>query len=93
MRIGGLEPPLLSEQDPKSCAATNYAISAWAEKSCKDTHFFSNSEEKFNFHSLIIFFLVRIPCHFKQSLREMAVTVGMLREVVLMVFCGGLEDP
>ena len=29
VRIGGLEPPLLSEQDPKSCAATNYAISAY----------------------------------------------------------------
>ena len=52
VRIGGLEPPLLSEQDPKSCAATNYAISAWlffrAEKSCKDTHFFLHSRK--NFH-------------------------------------------
>ena len=28
VRIGGLEPPLREELDPKSSAATNYAISA-----------------------------------------------------------------
>ena len=28
VRIEGLEPPRLTAQDPKSCAATNYAISA-----------------------------------------------------------------
>ena len=50
VRIGGLEPPLREEPDPKSGAATNYAISAWfstlllhcndVERDCKDTFFF-----------------------------------------------------
>ena len=38
VRIGGLEPPRLSSPDPKSGAATNYAISAW-EIFCKSTYF------------------------------------------------------
>ena len=29
VRMKGLEPPRLTAQDPKSCAATNYATSAW----------------------------------------------------------------
>ena len=47
----GLEPILLTEPDPKSGAATNYAISAWfsvllslkrfGKRECKDTLFFS----------------------------------------------------
>ena len=32
VRIGGLEPPRLSSPDPKSGAATNYAISAWEKR-------------------------------------------------------------
>ena len=69
VRIGGLEPPLLSEPDPKSDAATNYAISAKGEKSCKDTHFFSIGDENFNFQFSIFNFLVGISRHNKQGLR------------------------
>ena len=39
----GLEPPRLTAQDPKSCAATNYATPAWRislERECKGTLFF-----------------------------------------------------
>jgi hypothetical protein len=39
----GLEPPRPKAQDPKSCAATNYATSAWRispyKKDCKVTIF------------------------------------------------------
>jgi hypothetical protein len=37
----GLEPPRLTAQDPKSCAATNYATSAGSlfKMVCKDTLF------------------------------------------------------
>ena len=38
VRMKGLEPPRLTAQDPKSCAATNYATSA-AKISRKDTTF------------------------------------------------------
>ena len=38
VRIGGLEPPLLSEPDPKSGAATNYAISAYRVVNQNDMH-------------------------------------------------------
>ena len=31
VRMKGLEPPRLSAQDPKSCAATNYATSAYPD--------------------------------------------------------------
>ena len=44
VRIGGLEPPPLSGQDPKSCAATNYAISAWAKNRAK-IHIFSDIQQ------------------------------------------------
>ena len=40
VRIGGLEPPLREELDPKSSAATNYAISAWWKSGCKGTILF-----------------------------------------------------
>ncbi len=39
----GLEPPRPKAQDPKSCAATNYATPAWRiplKKECKVTLFF-----------------------------------------------------
>ena len=39
VRMGGLEPPLREELDPKSSAATNYATSAF-ENGCKGTLFF-----------------------------------------------------
>lgn len=35
VRIGGLEPPPLAGQDPKSCAAANYAISALCLSACQ----------------------------------------------------------
>lgn len=40
VRIGGLEPPLREELDPKSSAATNYAISAGWKAGAKIQFFF-----------------------------------------------------
>ena len=44
----GLEPPRRKAQDPKSCAATNYATSAF-ENPCKGIHFlfFKKPETEF----------------------------------------------
>lgn len=45
VRLKGLEPTLLSEPDPKSGAATNYATAAYSVHCrCKDTSFFGTAK-------------------------------------------------
>ncbi len=45
----GLEPILLTEPDPKSGAATNYATSAWIFEGAKLQKNFDNQTNKLNF--------------------------------------------
>lgn len=54
VRINGLEPLLLSELDPKSSAATNYAISASEFEFAKVRHFFELEARKMNFGQKIV---------------------------------------
>ena len=50
VRLKGLEPTLLSEPDPKSGAATNYATAAYsAHCRCKDTSFFGTAKLNLKF--------------------------------------------
>ncbi len=92
VRIGGLEPPLREELDPKSSAATNYAISAkpcpsaLAGTGCSicclsraNIHFLRPQGARFSNAKILHFFILEENFSFLRPFRAIKRTVGTLK--------------